>query len=83
MANLTIRNVDDATVEKLKARARANNRSLEAELRLIVSETAEGTARRKLSGEELTQLARRIAAVTPAVPQTDSGVLQAEGRDER
>lgn len=36
MPTLTIRNVDAATVERLKARARAHRRSLEAELREVV-----------------------------------------------
>ena len=33
MATVTIRNLDDGLVDKLKAQAKANHRSLEAELR--------------------------------------------------
>ncbi len=40
MANLTIRNLDDEVVAKLKARAKAHHRSLEAELRALLSEAA-------------------------------------------
>lgn len=36
MATVTIRNLDNAVVERLKARAKLNNRSLEAELRQIL-----------------------------------------------
>ena len=41
MANLTIRNLDDVVVEKLKARAKENERSLEAEIRVLLTEMAE------------------------------------------
>ena len=40
MANLTIRNLDDKTVDALKNRAKAHNRSLEAEIRQILADTA-------------------------------------------
>jgi len=38
MATLTIRQLDDEVYERLKARARANRRSLEAEARLLIEE---------------------------------------------
>ena len=40
MAQILVRNIDDAVVERLKARARNNNRSLEAEVRQIVEQSA-------------------------------------------
>ena len=40
MAQLIVRNLDDAVVERLKARARDNNRSLEAEVRHILEQSA-------------------------------------------
>ena len=40
MGVLTIRNVDDKVIAKLKARAKANHRSLEGELRQILSRVA-------------------------------------------
>ena len=76
MANLTIRNLDDAIVEKLKAKAKDNGRSLEAELRVLLTEVAE-----RPSAEELRARAKRIAAMTPDVPQTDSVKLLREDRD--
>lgn len=40
MATLTVRKLNDATYEKLGRRARANNRSLEAEVRDILDRHA-------------------------------------------
>lgn len=75
MANLTIRNVDDAVVEVLKARAKAHNRSLEAELRELLNAAA-----RPSSPVDLRSLAHCIAAMTPDRPQTDSVELLREDR---
>lgn len=76
MANVTIRNLDDEVVARLKDRAKANKRSLEAELREILSETAYRPSR-----EEFRKLAARIRAMTPDVEQTDSTLLIREDRD--
>ncbi|MDA0367635.1 MAG: DNA-binding protein [Proteobacteria bacterium] len=57
MANLTIRNIDDDVVFALKKRARRNHRSLEAELRDILS----GMSRKP----QMKFLAERIASMTP------------------
>ena len=77
MANLTIRNLDDKVVERLKKRAKDNGRSLEAELRELLKQAAN-----RKSPEELLALADRIAAMTPAgVKQTDSAELLREDRD--
>jgi len=43
MATLTIRQLDDQVYERLKARARANKRSLEAEARLLLDERCRDT----------------------------------------
>jgi plasmid stability protein len=75
MANVTIRNLDDAVVDKLKARAKAHNRSLEAELREILAAAAQPAA-----AVDLRALAERIAAMTPDVAQTDSTELLREDR---
>ncbi|MBI1779635.1 MAG: Arc family DNA-binding protein [Proteobacteria bacterium] len=40
MSTLTVRNLEPEVVERLKVRARANHRSLEAEVRVILSEAA-------------------------------------------
>lgn len=39
MAQISVRNLDDAVVERLKARARGNGRSLEAEVRHILEQS--------------------------------------------
>jgi len=78
MANLTVRNLDDGVVEKLKARAKNNNRSLEAEVR----HTLATSTQRPWRGAELVARADRIAAMTPkGVTQTDSTLLIREDRD--
>jgi len=41
MAQVLVRNLDKKTVDRLKARARRNGRSLEAELRVILEREAE------------------------------------------
>jgi plasmid stability protein len=56
-------------VKALKARAKRNRRSLEAEVRELLRDVADG------SPETLRELADRIAALTPAVRQTDSTEL--------
>lgn len=76
MASVTIRNLDDEVVARLKDRAKANKRSLEAELREILTRSAGS-----MTGEEFRQLAERISAMTPDVPQTDSTLLIREDRD--
>ena len=40
MAQIIVRNLDDAVVERLKSRARDNDRSLEAEVRHILEQSA-------------------------------------------
>lgn len=40
MAQIIVRNLDDSVVEQLKNRARTNGRSLEAEVRLILEQSA-------------------------------------------
>ncbi len=37
MGNLTIRNLDEGVIETLKAQAKANQRSLEAEVRYVLT----------------------------------------------
>ena len=41
MATLTIRNLDEKTVERLKQHARQNERSLEAEVRHVLNNAAQ------------------------------------------
>ncbi len=77
MGTVTIRNLDDGVIARAKERAKRHNRSLEAELRTIL--TKELTP---LSPEEFFELADGIRARTADRPRTDdSGVLQREGRE--
>ena len=75
MATLTIRDLQDDIVDALKARARRNSRSLQAEVRELLRDVAAGG-----SPESLRDLADRIAALTPDVRQTDSTELVHAGR---
>jgi plasmid stability protein len=77
MATVTIRDLDERIVRKLKARAKANNRSLEAELRAILA----AEVRQRETMRRFHARARRIAAMTLNVPQTDSALLIREDRD--
>ncbi len=49
MADLLVRGVDDALVQRLKKRAGAHGRSQEAELRAILTEVLLSPPRRKLA----------------------------------
>jgi plasmid stability protein len=75
MATLTIRSLEDEVVDALKARARRNQRSLEAEVRVLLRDVVSGR-----STSSLRELADQIAALTPKVPQTDSTELVREDR---
>ena len=77
MATLTVRNLDDAIMAKLKARAKINNRSMEAEVRQILGLAATGP-----TTETLIARADTIAAMTPDhAPQTDSVDLLRKDRE--
>jgi len=75
MATVTIRNLDDKVVKNLKLRAKANHRSLEAELRELLS-----TLANQSRAFDLRAYADRIVAMTPKRPQTDSVLLLREDR---
>jgi plasmid stability protein len=66
MATITIRNVDDAVYERWKARAKANHRSLESEVRLALS----ASSSEPVDVERLTLFQRRMRAKYGAVPDT-------------
>ena len=77
MGNLTVRNLDDWVIEGLKAEARANQRSLEGEVRHVL---AQRVVRRKRLAD-FHERTRQIAAMTADTPQTDSVTLLREDRD--
>ncbi len=76
MGTVTIRNLDDEVIARAKERAKLRNRSLEAELRTVLTREF-----KPLSPEEFFKLADVIAERTRGLPQTDSAVLQREGRE--
>jgi plasmid stability protein len=78
MGSLLVRDVSDDIVTQLKARARANGRSAEAEHREIL--------RRALSEDDdgrFEQLASQLRALTAGRRQTPAEDLLREMRDER
>jgi plasmid stability protein len=78
MANLSVRNLDDDTIGRLKRRAARHGRSAEAEVRSILS--------RVLSSESepsFDELAAELRLLTAGRTHTPAEVLQREGRDER
>ena len=80
MTDLTIRDLDERIIEALTRRAKANNRSLEVEIREILVQAAQPSAPPRA---DLRALADRIAAMTRRAEgsQTDSTVLLREDRD--
>lgn len=77
MGNLTIRNLDDRVIDQLKVQAKQNHRSLEGEVRHLLSQQVDRRARivdfRERTG--------KIASLTIGTRQTDSVKLLREDRD--
>ena len=76
MGQLTVRKVDEELIRRLKIRAAKHGRSAEAEVRAILEEAL------RAEGEDFWAIADRLRAETPQ-PQSDSGDLVREMRDER
>lgn len=76
MAQVVVRNIDDAAFEGMRQRAKRNARSLEAELRCLIEE--EG--RREAEREAFWERAAAIRALGSAFDQTDSAELRRIGR---
>jgi antitoxin FitA len=76
VGQLTVRKLDDEIIRRLKLRAARHGRSAEAELRAILEEALQSEE------EDFWTLADRLRAETPQ-PQSDSGELVREMRDER
>ena len=77
MGSLTIRNLDDRVIQALKAEAKANDRSMEAEARRALTERFDRIQRMVQFRERMASLSR----LTKGIPQTDSVVLLREDRD--
>lgn len=74
MARVLIRDLDDRTVERLKARAARNGRSLQAELQLIVERAAETDM--AVSREVAARIRRKLGGRR----HSDSAVLTSNDR---
>ena len=77
MGNLTIRNLDDGVIETLKAQAKANQRSLEAEVRYVLTQQADQRVRMA----DFRKRTASILAMTAKSAQTDSAELLREDRE--
>ena len=77
MATITVPNVDNNLVAALKAQARANQRSLEGEIRHLLAHQVLRHARL----EAFRERTARLAALTVDSPQTDSVRLLRGDRD--
>jgi plasmid stability protein len=76
MAQVLVRGLDEAVVDRLKERARAGGRSLEAELRAVI----EGAAAYEAGLQSTRDLAVRLRRRLASRKHTDSAVLIAEDR---
>jgi plasmid stability protein len=79
MSEVLVRNLDEAVVEQLKARARGSGRSLQAELKLVLEQAALPVPTQPARAE-YRALADRIRAALGDRPQSDSTALLAEDR---
>jgi plasmid stability protein len=75
VAQVLIRDLPDDVVERLKAKASANGRSLEAHLRVVLEEAS------TYDRSELLAIAERIAERSRGRPQTDSADIIRQSRD--
>lgn len=78
MADLLVRNVDEALVRKLRQRAREKGRSVAEEHRQILTEALLGGSR-----EDIHELAAQLRKLTRGRKHTPAATLIREGRDER
>jgi plasmid stability protein len=78
MASLSVRNLDDDLLARLKRRAARHGCSAEAEVRAILRQTLSNEAEPNFD-----ELAAAVRALTVGRHQTPAEVLQREGRDER
>jgi plasmid stability protein len=78
MASLSVRNLDDDLLARLKRRAARHGRSAEAEVRDILRQTLSGEA-----DTDFDTLAAELRALTSGRRHTPAEDLLREGRDER
>ena len=76
MASVVIRNLDDDVVVSLKEQAKANHRSLEGEIRSILTELVQ----RSLNIEAFRETTDQLRSHSRAISQSDSVDLIREDR---
>lgn len=76
--SLSVRNLDDDLIDRLKRRAARHGQSAEAEVRDILRQVLEAEA-----DANFDKLAAQLRALTAKRHQTPSEQLVREGRDER
>ena len=76
MGTLNIRNLDDQVIERLKAQAKANHRSLEGEVRYLLTQKLD----RLTQIAEFRERTRQILSLTVNTQQTDSVDMLREDR---
>lgn len=81
MADIVLRNLEDELKEKLRRRAASNQRSMNAELRDIVSTAL--MQPRRTGPADLKKLAADIRALSAGRRQTPSEDMLDESRDQR
>ncbi len=77
MGNLTIRNVDDRVIEQLKVQAKANQRSLEGEIRHLLTRQVSRPGRLA----DFRERTRQLVSLTAGTVQTDSVESLREDRE--
>ena len=76
MGNLTIRNLDDRVIDRLKAQAKANQRSLEGEIRHLLTQQVDLPGRIA----DFRERTRQLVSLTAGTHQSDSVELLREDR---
>ena len=77
MGNVTIRNLDDQVIDQLKAQAKSNQRSLEGEIRHLLTQQADRPGRIA----DFRERTRQLVSLTEGTHQIDSVELLLEDRD--
>ena len=77
MGSLTIRNLDNRVIDSLKAQAKSNQRSLEAEVRFLLTQRVD----RRVRMADFRERSAEIARMSAGTPQTDSVELLREDRE--
>lgn len=76
MGTLTIRNLDDRVIERLKEQAKANHRSLEGEVRHLLTQRLD----RLVQIADFRERTRELVSRTAQTQQTDSVDMLREDR---